>query len=129
MTPAQIQRQLSVNRKILADMYYQLEAARSWRAFWSDPVRIGDIASEEDCKNGAYNFHKESVKLVPKIAAIVELQKSLKKSYQQALSMQRAERLVANGWLKGHLEAAKRDAEEKGKAARDMGMSMSGEMY
>jgi hypothetical protein len=97
MTPAQTQRQLTVNRKALADLYRALDIARNARKQWSDSERMKRYATEDECKVQAYSYHKESVKLVPKIAAIVELQKSLKKSYRQALSLQRADRLIASG--------------------------------
>lgn len=129
MTPAQIQRQLSVNRSILANLYEFLEEMRANRKQWSDYGRMKNYATEEDCKREAYFYHKESVKLVPKIAAIVELQKSLKKDYQYKLSIQRAENLVLNGWLKPHIDAAKRDAEAKGQAAKEAVQLQIGEFY
>ena len=90
------------------------------------------------------------------ISKLAKIQCQLKKELAYAISLQRAERLVSSGWLKEFLPSpsdesfvvdtqgkiervviacrtmaaeASRIAEEKGKAAKDLGMNMNGEMY
>jgi len=90
-------------------------------------------ASQAGFQEMATSWHNSYQATGKKIVKLEATQRALKKQLAYALSMQRAERLVANGWLRQHLESkemqealeaifesdvtrAKQQDEEKGKA-------------